>query len=74
VVARDAAGRRNRACAIVCALLNFVWSLFLTPPREWCDTDPSWDVPVKVLYDAYKAWAEETGNKASPRHVFGKAY
>jgi phage/plasmid-associated DNA primase len=27
---------------------------------------------VKELYDAYKAWAEETGNKASPRHVFGK--
>jgi putative DNA primase/helicase len=41
--------------------------------REWCGTNPSWDVPVKVLYDAYKAWAEETGNKASPRHVLGKA-
>jgi putative DNA primase/helicase len=41
--------------------------------REWCGTDPSWDVAVKELYDAYKTWADETGNKASPRHVFGKA-
>ena len=41
--------------------------------REWCGTEPGWDVPVKQLYDAYKAWADETGNKASPRHVFGKA-
>jgi hypothetical protein len=35
--------------------------------------DANRQVNVKELYRAYKAWADETGNKASPRHVFGKA-
>jgi putative DNA primase/helicase len=41
--------------------------------REWCMTNAAESISVKELFRAYQAWADETGHKASPRHVFGKA-
>jgi putative DNA primase/helicase len=47
--------------------------------REWCKadkgkikTDTKVRIRVKELYDAYKAWSRETGQKPLPAHMFGK--
>jgi putative DNA primase/helicase len=40
--------------------------------REWCYTDAEASISVKHLYNAYKAWAEDAGQRALPRHMFGK--
>jgi putative DNA primase/helicase len=41
--------------------------------RDWCEVDPRNRVNVKSLYRAYRAWAEESGHRPVPRHVFGKS-
>jgi putative DNA primase/helicase len=41
--------------------------------RDWCVSGPAQRVPVKELYRAFRAWAEETGQRLLARQVFGAA-
>src|SRR5262249_50079177 len=41
--------------------------------RDWCEKGIANEVNVKILYAAYRVWAEEAGKKPVPRHVFGKS-
>lgn len=40
--------------------------------REWCETGADCKVNVKEVYNAYRIWCEDVGEKPLPRHVFGK--
>ncbi|OBI77012.1 hypothetical protein A5663_02460 [Mycobacterium sp. E740] len=40
--------------------------------RERCRRGPSEDVSRDVLYDAWKAWAEESGHRAGAKSTFGR--
>jgi putative DNA primase/helicase len=41
--------------------------------REWCTCDPNASVNVKALYQTYRAWAEDAGQKIMARAWFGRA-
>jgi P4 family phage/plasmid primase-like protien len=41
--------------------------------RDCCEVGVQHQVNVKVLYRAYRIWAEEAGHRPSPQHVFGKS-
>ncbi len=39
---------------------------------DWCETGHDRRIKVKEAYRAYKDWADDTGQKALPRNMFGK--
>lgn len=41
--------------------------------RDWCEVGPNLRIIVKDLYRAYRAWAEEAGQRVLARHTFGRA-
>jgi putative DNA primase/helicase len=40
--------------------------------REWCIVNPTREVNVKTLFDAYNLWSEAEGSKAGSNIVFGR--
>jgi phage/plasmid-associated DNA primase len=48
----------------------YAWRAFL---REWCTCAPSQRVNVKPFYRAYRAWAEEAGQRILAKNSFGRA-
>ena len=39
---------------------------------EWCEKGPDARISVKELYQAYKYWADDSGQKAVAKNTFGK--
>jgi putative DNA primase/helicase len=39
---------------------------------DWCKTGPDASITVKKLYQAYRAWADDTGQKSLAKNMFGK--
>jgi putative DNA primase/helicase len=39
---------------------------------DWCETGPDKQITVKRLYQVYRDWADDAGQKALARNMFGK--
>ena len=39
---------------------------------EWCTTGPNAKITVKKLYQVYRDWADDTGQKVLAKNMFGK--
>jgi putative DNA primase/helicase len=39
---------------------------------EWCETGPNETITVKRLYQVYRDWADDTGQKVLAKNMFGK--